>query len=275
MFFKYSKQIGSVLIAILVAGCGDGDNRSEPDLQITSASVQYSKKMIVTITGADLEQVNTASITKCSGLSLEPTSTSTQRNISCTVSGTGELSVELKDDAGIVLASKTFKVPEPRVKMSTSLGDIIVELNPTAAPVTVNNFLRYVSSGFYSDTLFHRVTGFVAQGGWLTTEPAIKAGTLAPISLESNNGLSNVRGSIGMVRTTEANSATSQYYFNLLDNPGLNYVSDAQPGYAAFGMVVEGLNVLDAIGSVPIESKYGLSNVPVDNLILLSAEQVQ
>jgi hypothetical protein len=101
MFFKYSKQIGSVLIAILVAGCGDGDNRSEPDLQITSASVQYSKKMIVTITGADLEQVNTASITKCSGLSLEPTSTSTQRNISCTVSGTGELSVELKDDAGI------------------------------------------------------------------------------------------------------------------------------------------------------------------------------
>jgi peptidyl-prolyl cis-trans isomerase A (cyclophilin A) len=159
--------------------------------------------------------------------------------------------------------------------MSTSLGDIIVELNPTAAPVTVNNFLRYVSSGFYSDTLFHRVTGFVAQGGWLTTEPAIKAGTLAPISLESNNGLSNVRGSIGMVRTTEANSAASQYYFNLLDNPGLNYVSDAQPGYAAFGMVVEGLNVLDAIGSVPIESKYGLSNVPVDNLILLSAEQVQ
>ncbi|NDA93984.1 MAG: peptidyl-prolyl cis-trans isomerase, partial [Betaproteobacteria bacterium] len=120
--------------------------------------------------------------------------------------------------------------------MKTSLGEITVELNPSAAPITVRNFLDYVNDSFYNNTIIHRIEkGFVAQGGWLDLTPAIKNPTRAAITLESNNGLSNLKGTIGMARTNEPNSATTQFYFNLADNTGLDYAQGVRDGYAVFG----------------------------------------
>lgn len=136
--------------------------------------------------------------------------------------------------------------------------------------------MGYVNAGFYTNTLIHRVVpNFVVQGGWVTSAPAVQAGLRGPIVLESNNALSNARGTIGMARTQEANSATSQFYFNVADNLGLNYASPELPGYAVFGRVIEGLDVMDAIAAVPTGTKYGLVTIPLDDLVVLTVEQVQ
>jgi peptidyl-prolyl cis-trans isomerase A (cyclophilin A) len=156
----------------------------------------------------------------------------------------------------------------PRVVMETTLGTMVIELDDVAAPVTVANFLAYVDAGFYdgSDglgaTIFHRViTGFVAQGGGLTENLAMKA-TMPPIVNESGNGLTNVRGTIAMARTNEPDSATSQFYLNLIDNPFL----DDPPGYAVFGTVVEGIEVMDAIAAVAVDPE----DVPIEPVIIVS-----
>lgn len=129
----------------------------------------------------------------------------------------------------------------------------MVALDQVKAPITVANFLQYVGSGFYNNTIFHRVEpGFVIQGGGYSTGRILKSGTLAPIALETPNGLSNLRGTIAMARTSVANSATSQFYFNTVDNVSLDYTSANSPGYAVFGKVISGSSVLDAINAVPV-----------------------
>jgi peptidyl-prolyl cis-trans isomerase A (cyclophilin A) len=139
------------------------------------------------------------------------------------------------------------------VCMLTSSGEIVLALDPVKAPVTVANFLKYVTNGFYNNTIIHRVEpGFVIQGGGYVTGRVLKTGTLAPIALESQNGLSNLRGTIAMARTNAPNSATSQFFFNTLDNLDLNYNSAAQPGYAVFGRVISGSATLDAINAQPV-----------------------
>ena len=143
------------------------------------------------------------------------------------------------------------------VTMVTTLGIIVVDLDAERAPVTTANFLEYAGSGFFDGadgqgaTVFHRVIdGFVAQGGGYTAAGTAKA-TLDPIELESGVGLSNVRGTIAMARTSVPDSATSQFYFNLVDNTFLDYQDAGNPGYAVFGVVTEGLDVLDAMALVP------------------------
>ena len=138
------------------------------------------------------------------------------------------------------------------VCMLTSSGEIVVELYDTYAPQTVANFYKYVAAGFYSRTLIHRVDrDFVVQGGGYTSGMVTKTPLYAPIKLESNNGLSNLRGTIAMARRTDADSATSQFFFNVVDNTSLDYQSAANPGYAVFGRIISGLNTLDAINVVP------------------------
>jgi len=161
------------------------------------------------------------------------------------------------------------------VEMVTSMGTLVIELDATNAPVTVENFLRYVNSGFYDGddkqgaTIFHRVIeNFVAQGGGFNTNGTEKF-TNAPIAIESNNGLSNLRGTIAMARTNEPDSATSQFYFNLIDNFDLNYVDDNNPGYTVFGQVIEGMEVLDTIGGIP----PGASGRPIQDIIINDCEQ--
>lgn len=273
----------SALLAALLVGCGGGGSTSVPTgpqvTSITADRVSYGQLSRFTLQGQGLDNTGVkVSAARCTGLTLAAGGIDAQKTVTCTVAATGAGAVvlEARDAAGALLRSAAFDVPEPQVTMTTGLGTVVVELNPTTAPVTVNNFLQYVQAGFYDDTVFHRViAGFVAQGGWLTPAPAEKAGRRDPIVLESNKGLSNLRGSIAMARTTDPNSATSQFYFNLVDNPGLNYASDAQPGYAVFGRVVSGQAVVDAIGAVATGTRYGLPDFPLTDVVVQTARQTR
>jgi len=147
--------------------------------------------------------------------------------------------------------------------------------------ITVQNFLNYVNSSFYNNTIFHRVIkDFVIQGGGFSPgnpDPVAKTPTQPAIALESNNGLSNLRGTLAMARTSAPDSATSQFYINVVDNLSLDYQSEQEPGYAVFGRVIAGLDVVDAISVVPTQSvpSLGLDNVPVTNVIVTSARQIR
>lgn len=158
--------------------------------------------------------------------------------------------------------------PTPVVRIETTMGDILVELNRDKAPISVRNFLRYVDDGFYEGTLFHRVVpDFVIQGGGFG-EDMIQKETRPAIKNESDNGLKNDRGTIAMARLSELDSATAQFYFNLKDNDDLNATPGTNSGYAVFGMIVKGLDVMDAIGAVETETRNGLSDIPVENILI-------
>ena len=142
-----------------------------------------------------------------------------------------------------------------RVALDTTQGMIVIELAPQEAPKTVANFLEYVKSGHYNNTVFHRVMGtFMIQGGGYTADLTEKP-TRAPIPLESQNGLKNVRGAVSMARRGDPNSATSQFFVNVVDNPRLDYPNPDGNGYAVFGKVVEGMDVVDKIRAVPTGAK--------------------
>jgi cyclophilin family peptidyl-prolyl cis-trans isomerase len=156
------------------------------------------------------------------------------------------------------------------VKLQTNMGDIVVELDRQAAPGTTANFLEYAGSGFYDGTIFHRVIrGFMIQGGGLTAEMKEKQ-TRAPIVNEAGNGLSNKRGTIAMARKPDPDSATCQFFINHADNSPLDYVNDTRPGYAVFGKVIEGMDVVDAIASVKTTTRNGMDDVPVEPVTIES-----
>ena len=165
--------------------------------------------------------------------------------------------------------------PEKKmVKLETSMGDIVVELNEEAAPVTVKNFLTYVEEGFYDGTIFHRViSNFMIQGGGFT-EQMVRKPTKPPIVNEASNGLKNIRGSIAMARTDDPNSATSQFFINHKDNDALNYVENGNPGYAVFGMTVEGMDVVDAIAGIKTTMRMGMRDVPAEPVVIKSAKVI-
>lgn len=157
--------------------------------------------------------------------------------------------------------------------MVTSKGTVVVELYPLNAPVTVANFLQYVTDGFYKEKIFHRViSDFVIQGGGFDAQLNLAANR-APITLEVCNGLSNTRGTIAMARTSVLNSATSQFFINVVDNTSLD---TAGGGYAVFGKVVSGMDVVDLIKAVPTQTVIGFgSDVPVTPITITSATRTQ
>jgi peptidyl-prolyl cis-trans isomerase B (cyclophilin B) len=164
-----------------------------------------------------------------------------------------------------------------KVKLTTSLGTIIVQLNVEKAPVSSANFLTYVNEGFYNDTIFHRVIkGFMAQGGGFDT--AFKQKEVhASIKNEADNGLKNNRGTLAMARTNDPNSATAQFFINLKDNAFLDHTSPTSSGwgYAVFGEVVEGMDVVDAMATQPTGNKSGYQDVPNTDIIIEKAEVVK
>ena len=165
--------------------------------------------------------------------------------------------------------------PNPRVVVETSMGKITIELLENKAPITVKNFLKYVDDKHYDGTIFHRVIAdFMIQGGGF--EPGLKPKkTRAPIKNEAGNGLSNVRGTIAMARTEEPDSATAQFYINVVDN---SKDLDRQPGsagYAVFGQVVEGMDVVDKIRGVETAKIGGAKNVPVKDVLIKSVRRVK
>jgi peptidyl-prolyl cis-trans isomerase A (cyclophilin A) len=171
--------------------------------------------------------------------------------------------------AALLLAIPAFA---QQVRLQTSEGDIVLELEREKAPKTVDNFLQYVRSGHYDGTIFHRViAGFMIQGGGMKPDLSEKP-TRAPIPLESRNGLSNTRGTVAMARTMVPDSATAQFFINVVDNAFLDQPNARDGhGYAVFGKVVAGMDVVDKIRAVPVQNKAMHQNVPVQPVIIKRA----
>jgi len=182
--------------------------------------------------------------------------------------------------AGIALAAIFSVAPAqaedaPKVKLATSMGDIVVQLDPAKAPKTVENFLAYVKDKHYDGTVFHRVIdGFMIQGGGFTADMVQKP-TKAPIPLEASNGLKNDTYTIAMARTGNPNSATSQFFINVKDNAMLNAPNPDGHGYAVFGKVISGTDVVDKIKAVPTGNKGPHQNVPTTPVTITSATLVK
>ena len=172
----------------------------------------------------------------------------------------------------LLAASAISPALAQKVRIATSVGDIVVELDAAKAPKSVDNFLQYVKAGHYDGTVFHRVIqSFMIQGGGMLPDLSEKP-TRAPIPLESGNGLNNVRGTVAMARTAVPNSATSQFFINLVDNAFLDKANSRDGnGYAVFGKVIDGMDVVDKIKAVPVKNAGPFQNVPVTPVIIRKA----
>lgn len=160
-----------------------------------------------------------------------------------------------------------------RVLLTTTVGAIEIELHANLAPETVANFLQYVEDDFYDGLVFHRVMpGFVIQGGGFGKNLILRQ-TRSPITNEASNELPNIRGSLSMARTNDPHSATSQFFVNLTHNSFLDY-SESPPGYAVFGQVIVGMDVVDKIAQAPTTTKNGMQNVPATDVVILSARLI-
>jgi cyclophilin family peptidyl-prolyl cis-trans isomerase len=176
----------------------------------------------------------------------------------------------------VILSLLTTSAPlraaekNPVVIMETSEGKITIELYKDKAPITVENFLMYVKENFYSGTIFHRIIdNFMIQGGGFS-DAGKQKDTKGPIKNEATNGLKNDRGTIAMARTNIVDSATAQFFINVKDNAFLNYQGPQQYGYAVFGKVIEGMDVVDKIKAAKTSTKYGMPDWPVQNVVIKS-----
>ncbi len=271
-------------VAGLAAACGGSSEQEKPSVSGMSATpAAYGRTAVWTVSGLHLDKGVALRITDgtCDNVTEVSGGTDVQRQFTCRPSSMGVLEGEVTELGGRRLGSLRVIIPVPVVQLSTSQGSISLELDPVKAPITVNNFLNYVNGNFYNNTIFHRVVAdFVIQGGGYTPgtpNPAPKTPTQPPIVLESNNGLSNLRGTLAMARTSEPNSATSQFYINVVDNRSLDYTSAQEPGYAVFGKVIAGMDVVDAISLVPTRGvpSLGLTHLPVTNIVVTAARQIQ
>jgi peptidyl-prolyl cis-trans isomerase A (cyclophilin A) len=173
----------------------------------------------------------------------------------------------------LLLSASALAAEAPRVLLTTNHGEIEIELNAEKAPISVQNFLGYVDSGFYNGVQFHRVIpGFMIQTGGFTADMKQKD-TQAPIKNEADNGLHNVRGTLAMARTTVVDSATSQFFINLTDNAFLDH-GGRDFGYAVFGKVVRGMDVVDQIARVRTGNRGMHQNVPVEPVLIESAKRL-
>ena len=169
----------------------------------------------------------------------------------------------------------TVALADSKVLLQTSMGDIEIELDSEHAPITTKNFLDYVNSGYYENLTFHRVIpGFMIQGGGADDQLKFKE-TQQPIKNEANNGLKNDRGTIAMARTNAVDSATSQFFINVVNNDFLNYQSPNKYGYAVFGKVIKGMDIVDKIVSVDTKRMGPHQNVPVEPIYIKKATVIE
>jgi len=166
---------------------------------------------------------------------------------------------------------------QTKVKLTTSMGEIVIQLNTEKAPISAENFLTYVKEGFYDGTIFHRIIpGFMAQGGGFDSDFKQKE-THAPIKNEADNGLKNDRGTLAMARTSDPDSATAQFFINYKDNDFLNYTSPTPNGwgYAVFAEVIEGMNYVDEMAKAPTGNRGMHQDVPQTDIVIEKAEVVE
>lgn len=270
----------SALSVILISACGGSG--PDPVTGVTATDLRYTgitTAVTLNLSGNALD--NSIKVyANDNACMVNPAITASARTALCllTLPSSLKLPVRVTSASDYPLYNTTLDIPTPQVTFQTSLGDFVMELNPTAAPITVKNFLSYVnkSPSFYNGTIFHRViSGFMVQGGGYTSGMATKSGLSTAITLENTQttGLRNTRATIAMARTSLANSATSQFFVNLVDNGFLNYSSDSAPGYAVFGKVISGMDVIDLMATQPIQSSG--DNVPVTDITVTSASQTQ
>jgi peptidyl-prolyl cis-trans isomerase A (cyclophilin A) len=268
-------------VALLSACGGSGGDSTTPATQkvsiseVTSDQLVYRKTSVITVKGQNLNLGINLSHQGCLKITELAGSTATQKVFSCKIIAAGSVPVVISDGNANSLYASNVTIPlakQPQVTMTTSLGSVVIELNPAKAPITVDNFLNYVESGFYVNKIFHRVIqDFMVQGGGFNadlTQPA----TQAPIKLEAGNGLSNLRGTIAMARTEVLDSATAQFFINVVDNQALDTNAG---GYSVFGKVVSGIETVDKIKVVPTSTRGGLQNVPVTSVLISSMLQTQ
>jgi peptidyl-prolyl cis-trans isomerase A (cyclophilin A) len=279
---KTYSALACISLPLLLAACGGGSGGGVPLSQpgaitsVTPDKLTYGKTVKFTIVGTGLERGVTVSAGPCRNSGLQPGGTATQQVLTCTPSASGAVQISFLPTGNTTPFVSNQTIPVPQVTMKTNAGDLVFELYPNNAPVSVDNFLQYVTDNFYTGLIFHRVvSNFVVQGGGFNAslQPAT---TRAAIKLESGNGLSNTRGSLAMARTDLPNTATSQFYINTVDNSrALDATTAGVNGYAVFGKVVTGLALIDQINTVPTGTVNGLTNVPVTPIIITSATQTQ
>jgi len=293
--------ISGMTLALLLAACGGGGGGdTQPtvtSISLSSSTPRYSDSVTLTLLGTDLDQNLGFSGSGCKNytrLTTAPTvSSATVAYYSCTVSGVGaqSLTVSAQGTPGNALATVGMDVPVPQVTLLVTngaavSGQLVITLAPDLTPITADNFLAYVKSGFYNGTIFHRNgrtgTGgpFVLQGGGYTGPVAGNTGLPAPkptnaaIALEQ--GLSNLRYTVAMARTSALNSATSEFFINTADNA---FLDTSGGGYAAFGTVTTGTALVDAMSTAPCTAGFfGVGNpdcLPEPNLTIASAQQTR
>ncbi len=273
---KSFSWITTLAIALLLSACGGGSSTPLATPNIQTSRLIYGSPVVFYVGVTQLNEGITFNATKCPGLYQVQSPSPLYLAYACIPTGTGTVVFTATDASGKVLLTQNFTIPTPQVTLVTNMGTIVLELNPNAAPQTVNNFLQYVSDGFYSKLIFHRVIpGFVIQSGGFTSGLNTAIPSYPAINLETPNGLSNLTGTLAMARTSDPNSATSQFYINLADNTNLDYIDGNNPGYAVFGKVTTGMDVVNAIAQVPTQTVGGYSDVPVSDVIITSATRTQ
>ena len=291
--------------AAYLSGCGGGgSDAGGPPPQVSSFSAstaRYSETLLITLSGNNLDQALTLSSAACKnfarGTAAPFISTATLAYYTCTVSGVGNQTIAVSG-GGITAATVPFSVATPEVTMLVNngagvSGTLVIALRPQEAPLTVDNFLAYVKSGFYNNTVFHRhgrtaaSTPFVLQGGGYAapllsaTRFPLPKPTGTPIALEAGRGLSNLRYTLAMARTNELNSATSEFFINTVDNA---FLDTSGGGYAVFGTVTTGTTLVDAMVAAPCNlSPLNFNDFPListdclpePNLVIVGATQTR
>ena len=265
----------ALLLTTLLTACGGSTGFPPVITAVKPQSLSYGRTATIYLGGKDLRSsLVVESNGGCTNPSFGSSSSTDTLVLNCLVTVVGDLPLTIKSATGEVIYTTTLSVPKPQVSIITNKGSFTLELDLATAPITVKNFLAYVRGGYYSNTLFHRVIpGFVAQAGGYTTGLVRKPGQLDAIELESNKGLSNARATVAMARTNVFNSATSEFYVNLVDNTFLDYKNAANPGYAVFGTVVQGMEVVDAIAAEPTGVFNGSPDVPLTDITITMALQ--
>ena len=265
----------ALLLTTLLTACGGSTGFPPVITAVKPQSLSYGRTATIYLGGKDLRSsLVVESGGGCTNPSFGSSSSTDTLVLNCLVTVVGDLPLTIKSATGEVIYTTTLSVPKPQVSIITNKGSFTLELDIATAPISVKNFLAYVRGGYYSNTLFHRVIpGFVAQAGGYTTGLVRKPGQLDAIELESNKGLSNARATVAMARTNVFNSATSEFYVNLVDNTFLDYKNAANPGYAVFGTVVQGMDVVDAIAAVPTGVFNGSPDVPLTDITITMALQ--
>lgn len=271
------KIISATCLVSLLAACGGSTGFPPVITGVKVQTLKYGNTATVYLGGKDLRSsITVESNGGCTNPSFASNSTTDTLVLNCVVKLVGDVPLTFKAEDGSVIYTTTLTVPKPQVTLFTTKGTVVLELDPSTAPISSNNYLSYVSKGFYTSTLFHRViSGFMIQGGGYTTGMVKKTGQAAAIELESNKGLSNLRGTLAMARTDVFNSATSEFFINVVDNTFLDYKTEASPGYGVFGKVVQGMDVVDAIVAQPTGVTNGFADVPLTDVVISLALQTQ